>query len=398
MPIVEQPSSPAFQEPEMTPVEGIPPADEAGPPSDGPVPVKTVPTQWILIGLGTIAFLYFARPVVLPLFLAILAAMALKPMMRWLAMLRLPPAPAAAIVFSLLVACLAVGFFQLGRPAVAWIDDAPQHVADLKARVQLLYPNAMKMGHAVAAVTDLGATTGAAANAAGAGPKKAAAKAPAAPAVEIRDQRGTASILNWTGTVLAGLGEVLVLIYLILASGDLFLQKLVRVMPTLKDKKQAIEFSHEIQQNISNYLFAVTLINAALGTVVAVGLYAIGVPKPAMWGMLVAVMNFVPYFGPVVMIVILAIVGVLSFDTLWQGLLPAAWFTALHLLESNFVTPILLGRRFTLNPVAIFVSLMFWLWLWGIPGALLSAPILVLVKAVCDRVPRAVFVSELIGR
>src|SRR5580698_2717091 len=105
MPIVEQPSSPAFQEPEMTPVEGIPPADEAGPPSDGPVPVKTVPTQWILIGLGTIAFLYFARPVVLPLFLAILAAMALKPMMRWLAMLRLPPAPAAAIVFSLLVAC-----------------------------------------------------------------------------------------------------------------------------------------------------------------------------------------------------------------------------------------------------------------------------------------------------
>jgi predicted PurR-regulated permease PerM len=401
MPIVDQPKDLPVEEPEMNPADVAAPAAESGLPLEAPLPVKTVPTQWILIGLGTIAFLYFARPVVLPLFLAILAAMALKPLMRWLAVLRLPPAPSAAIIFVLLVACLSVGFFQLGRPAVAWIDDAPQHVADLKARVQLLYPNAMKMGHAVAAVSDLGAATGAAAgavtNPTAAGAKKATPK-PAAPTVEIRDQRGTASILNWTGTILAGLGEVMVLIYLILASGDLFLQKLVRVMPTLKDKKQAIEFSHEIQQNISNYLFAVTLINSVLGAVVAVGLYVIGVPKAAMWGMLVAVMNFVPYFGPVIMIIILAIVGVLTFDTLWQGLLPAAWFTALHLLESNFVTPILLGRRFTLNPVAIFVSLIFWLWLWGIPGALLSAPILVLVKAICDRVPRAVFVSELIGR
>ena len=396
MPIVDQPQTLPIQEPEMVPADGAPPPVENGFPADGPVAVKTVPTQWILIGLGTIAFLYFARPVVLPLFLAILAAMALKPLMRWLAFLRLPPAPSAAIVFVALVAVLSVGFFQLGRPAVAWIDDAPQHLADLKARVQLLYPNAMKMGHAVAAVTDLGTAAGAAASPAGLGVKKPPQMA--APTVELRDQRGTASILNWTGTFLAGLGEVLVLIYLILASGDMFLHKLVRVMPTLRDKKQAIEFSHEIQQNISNYLFAVTLINAALGAFVAAGLYAIGVPKAAMWGMLVAVMNFVPYFGPVIMIIILAIVGILTFDTLWQGLLPAAWFTALHLLESNFVTPILLGRRFTLNPVAIFVSLIFWLWLWGIPGALLSAPILVLVKAICDRVPRAVFVSELIGR
>lgn len=380
----------------MTPAGGAQAVDENGSPSIVPTPVKTVPTQWILIGLGTIAFLYFARPVVLPLFLAILAAMALKPLMRWVAVIHLGPSLSAAVIFVALVTFLGVGFTQLGRPAVAWIDDAPQHVADLKARMQRLYPNAMKMGHAVAAVSDLGAATGAAANASGPGLKKASQKAPST--VEIRDQRGTTSILNWTGTVLAGLGEVLVLIYLILASGDLFLHKLVRVMPTLKDKKQAIEFSHEIQQNISNYLFAVTLINAVLGALVAGGLYLIGVPKAGMWGMLVAVMNFVPYFGPVIMIIILAIVGILSFDTLWQGLLPAAWFTALHLLESNFVTPILLGRRFTLNPVAIFVSLMFWLWLWGIPGALLSAPILVLVKAVCDRLPRAVFVSELIGR
>jgi predicted PurR-regulated permease PerM len=379
-------------ESDLTPPDEAPAFETEASVSDSSLSAKKVPTQWILIGLGTVAFLYFARPVVLPVFLAILCAMALKPLMRWLALLRIPTAPSAAIVFVLLVTGLVVGFFQLGRPAVKWIDDAPQHVADLKARVQFLYPNAMKMGYAVAAVSDLGSAAGAAAPEV----KKVNQKAP--PTVEIKDQRGTASILNWTGTVLAGLGEVLVLIYLILASGDLFLHKLVRVMPTLSDKKRAIEFSHEIQQNISNYLFSVTLINACLGAIVAAGLYLIGVPKAGMWGMLAAVINFVPYFGPVVMVVLLAIVGVLSFDSLWQGILPAAWYLALHLLESNFVTPILLGRRFTLNPVAIFISLMFWLWLWGVPGALLSAPILVLVKAVCDRIPRAAYMSELIGR
>jgi predicted PurR-regulated permease PerM len=270
---------------------------------------------------------------------------------------------------------------------VRWIDDAPEHVTEVKARMQKLFPNALRMTHAVATVDDLAAAPG---------DKKDSLKK--AQTLEIKDQRGSTSILDWTETFLAGLGEVLVLIYLILASGDLFTHKLVRVMPTLRDKKRALEITREIQQNISNYLFAVTLINVCLGTVVAAGLWMMGVPRPAMWGMLAALFNYVPYFGPVVVIILLAAAGLMSFDSLWQGLQPAAWYLALHLLESNLVTPILLGKRFTLNPVAIFVSLVFWLWLWGVPGALLSVPILVLVKAVCDRLPRASSISELIGR
>lgn len=172
-------------------------------------------------------------------------------------------------------------------------------------------------------------------------------------------------MLNWTGTLLAGLGETLVLLYLLLASGDLFLQKLVHVMPTLRDKKRAVEISHEIQQNISNYLFSVSLINLGLGMVVSGGLYFMCVPNAAMWGMFVALLNFVPYFGPVAGIVLLAAVGLLAFDTMWQGLLPPGWYLLLHLLEANLLTPVLLGRRFTLNPVVIFVSLIFWTWLWG---------------------------------
>ena len=121
-----------------------------------------------------------------------------------------------------------------------------------------------------------------------------------------------------------------------------------------------------------------------------------GVPNAAMWGMFMAVLNFVPYFGPIVGLILLTMVGLLTFDTLWQGLLPTGWYLVLHLMETNLITPALLGRRFTLNPVVIFVSLIFWTWLWGVPGALLSVPILVSIKVVCDRVPSLSSVSELL--
>ena len=116
----------------------------------------------------------------------------------------------------------------------------------------------------------------------------------------------------------------------------------------------------------------------------------------AMWGVFVAVLNFVPYFGPVAGIIVLATVGLLTFDTLWQATLPPAWYLLLHTLEANLLTPVLLGRRFTLNPVVLFVSLIFWTWLWGVPGALLSVPILVSIKVVCDRLPALSHVSEVL--
>jgi len=363
-------------------------AGAGAPPPAGPrTGPRTTPVQYILITLGTTALLFYARPVLLPVFMACFAAMVLKPVMRGLSFLRIPTVPSAAIVLAVLVATVGVGFFQLGRPAVTWINEAPQHMAELRARAQKLYPSAFRMGHAVAAVGDLGAV-----------PEDKKESQKKGPTVEIEDKRGSTTILNWTGTFLAGLGEVLVLIYLLLASGDLFMHKLVRVMPTLQDKKRAVEISHEVQSNISKYLFAVTVINICLGAVVAAGLALMGVPKAAMWGMLVAFLNFVPYFGPVAGVALLAVVGLLTFDALGQGLLPAAWYLALHMLEANLVTPLLLGRRFTLNPVAIFISLMFWLWVWGIPGALLAVPILVSIKAVCDGIPKASAISELIGR
>lgn len=346
-----------------------------------PTPAKTAPVQIVLVVLGTIAFLYFARPVVLPIVLACVAAMTLKPLIRWLSYCHIPPALSAAVVLCFLVSAIGIGFFQLGRPALTWMNEAPQHMTELRQRVQKIFPRVARFSQAAAAVNNLGATE---------------EEKEKVTTVEIKTSRVPSTFINWTGTFLVGVGETLVLLYLLLASGDLFLQKLVHVMPTLHDKKSAVEISHEIQQNISNYLFSVSLINIGLGIVVSVGLYFMGVPNAAMWGMLVALLNFVPYFGPVAGIILLAAVGLLTFDTLWQAVLPPAWYLLLHTLEANLITPVLLGRRFTLNPVVIFVSLIFWTWLWGVPGALLSVPILVSIKVVCDRVPALSSVSELL--
>ena len=342
---------------------------------------KTTPVQIVLIALGVIGFLYFARPVVLPIFLACAAGMTLKPIIRWLSCCHIPPAISAAVVLCLLVSAIGIGFFQLGRPALTWMNEAPQHMTELRQRVQKMFPYLARFNQAAAAVNNLGATE---------------AEQEKATVVEVKTSRVPGTFINWTEIFLIGVGETLVLLYLLLASGDLFLQKLVRVMPTLHDKKRAVDISHEIQQNISNYLFSVSLINLGLGLAVGGGLYFMGVPNAAMWGMLVALLNFVPYFGPVAGVMVLAVVGLLTFDTLGKGLLPPACYLLLHLLEANLITPVLLGRRFTLNPVVIFVSLIFWTWLWGVPGALLSVPILVSIKVISDRIPAMSHVSELL--
>jgi predicted PurR-regulated permease PerM len=349
-------------------------------PTNPPAAAKATPLQFALVALGVVAFLYFARPVVLPIVLACVGGMTLKPLIRWLSQYHIPPSLSAAVVLLLLVAVAMIGFIRLGHPALAWLSQAPQHMTELKQKGQKLFPRLARFSQAAAAVNNLGATE---------------EEQTKAPSVELTASR-VPTIINWTGTFLAGVGEFLVLLYLMLASGDLFLQKLVRVMPTMSDKKRAVDISHEIQQQISNYLFSVSLINLGLGLIVGGGLYGLGVPNAAMWGLLIALLNFVPYFGPFAGISLLAIVGLLTFNTLWKALLPPAWYLLFHLLESNFITPVLLGRRFTLNPVVIFVSLIFWTWLWGVPGALLSVPILVSIKVFCERAPSMSHVSELL--
>jgi len=345
-------------------------------------PTLSQVTQVIVIIAGVTAFAFFARPIVLPVLMAWVASMALKPPVTWLRAHCVPTLPAAAIVVGITCAAILCAIGYLGRPAADWIKSYPQAVPELKQKFEHLFRPVTRLNLPAPATVSVSTNQ----------PVKFSL-----PASSPANDRIITTVFNWTGTALAGTIETIALLFLLLASGDLFMQKLVRVMPTLHDKKRAVELSHEIQQSISSYLFAVGIINLCLGAIVGAAFYLLGLPNPAMWAAVVTVVNFIPYFGPVVGICAVALAGLLSLDTVSLALAPAGAYLVAHLFEANLVTPYVLGRRFTLNPVIIFVFLILCIWLWGVIGAFLAVPILVTLKAICDRISTLSTVSELLG-
>jgi predicted PurR-regulated permease PerM len=357
--------------------DGGPQVKEEEPKTTPARPKLATITQVTLIIFSVMFVLYFGRPVIMPVLFAMVAATALSPIMRWLGKCHVHPALGAAIVLGVFASAAGFGVARLAGPAMEWVGETPDHMSQLRQRVHTLFRPAARLSEAAAAVNNLGNS-----------------EEGKTPALQVRDGPGTARVINWTGGLLTSVGETLVLLYLLLASGDLFLQKVVSISATFHDKRRAVEISHEIQENVTHYLFTVSIINVCVGLIVGAGLYFLGVPNAAMWGVLAAVLNYVPYFGPCVGIVVLAIMGLVTFDTIPRSLMPPLWYALVHGTEANLITPILLGRRFTLNPVIIFISLIFWTWLWGVAGALLSVPILVAVKVICDYVRPLAPVSE----
>ncbi len=160
---------------------------------------------------------------------------------------------------------------------------------------------------------------------------------------------------------------------------------------------KAARVIRDVQDRVAAYILTVTLINAGVGLLVALGAWALGMDAPIMWGGLAAMLNFLPYVGPMAMIAILALFGMGTSETLLVGLIPAAIFLGLHAVESNIITPAILGARFTMNPVLILIALSYFSWIWGVPGALLSVPILLTLTAVVDHLGRPNLLGFLFG-
>jgi predicted PurR-regulated permease PerM len=175
------------------------------------------------------------------------------------------------------------------------------------------------------------------------------------------------------------------------------MRRLVEILPTLRDKKQAVEISHEMERNISAYLVTITLMNGLVGIATGIAMAAIGLSDPVLWGSIAFALNYVLILGPATGVVMFFIVGLLSFDTLWHILLPPAAYLVIHVIEGEFVTPMLVAKRFTINPVLVIGSIIFWDWMWGIPGALLAVPMLAAFKIVCDRAGPLKAVGHFIG-
>lgn len=160
---------------------------------------------------------------------------------------------------------------------------------------------------------------------------------------------------------------------------------------------KAARVLREVQDRVAAYILTVSCINAGIGVIVALGAWALGVEAPVMWGGLAALLNFLPYIGPLAMTALLALFGIGTGDTVLLGIIPAAAYLALHTVESNIVTPSILGARFTMNPVMILIALSYFSWIWGVFGALLSVPILLMLTAFFDHVGRPNLVGFIFG-
>jgi predicted PurR-regulated permease PerM len=187
-------------------------------------------------------------------------------------------------------------------------------------------------------------------------------------------------------------------LFFLLVSGDIFLHRLVEILPRFGSKRQVVDISQQIESDISAYLVTITIMNASVGIAVALVMWLTGMGDSIFWGTVAFLLNFVPILGPVLGVAIFLLAGMLTDYPLWQALVPAGLYFGIHLIEGETVTPMLLARRFTLNPVLVIISLVFWFWMWGIPGAILSVPMLAIAKIVCDRVrPLAAFGHFLAG-
>lgn len=327
--------------------------------------------------LALFAALYVARAVMLPITLAFLLSFLLSPLVRLLDRFGIPAPLGAGIVLLTLLTAIIYGISFLAEPAIQWGERLPEVLERLRYR----------LGHISEAVRQV--TRGTGENDGGYG---------VAPSIGISGVDLGGMILGRTWQIIGGAAVMLFLLYFLLAAGDLLLRKLVRVLPGMREKRIAVLIARSIEHEVSRYLFTIALINTALGMVVGGIMFLLGMPNAVLWGVMAGVLNFIPYLGPAVTIMVLTAVALFTFESLGEALLRPLAFFVLTTLEGQLITPLILGRRLMLNPVVIFISLIFWAWMWGIVGALLAVPITMILKILCDSIPPLSPIGELLSR
>jgi predicted PurR-regulated permease PerM len=283
---------------------------------------------------------------------------------------RLPRAAGALVAILLIIGALVGLVAALSGPAETWAKRLPEGIPRLEANLVVLKGPIQALQSVIQQAEQ-------------------AADDPAQKGSSIsvhRDLGLTGALFAGTRAVLDGLFTTVLVLYFLLVSGDTFLRRIVEILPKFSDKRQAVDISQQIQQDVSAYLVTITAMNAAVGIATAAAMYFCGLGDPLLWGATAFLLNYIPILGPLFGTVIFLLAGMLSFDSLWFALLPPVLYFGIHLVEGETSTPMLLARRFTLNPVLAILSLLFWFWMWGVPGAILAVPMLAIVKIISDRI------------
>jgi predicted PurR-regulated permease PerM len=332
-----------------------------------------------------VAALYLTRAIVLPIVLAVLLKLLLQSGMRRLEKMHVPRVIAAMAMITVLFISLVSMGTALSGPAHDWANKLPEGLPRLRERLSVIAGPVESAQHFLRnAESYIHLTT-----------TEAVQPASSAPPTSMAS--GLSELLfAGTASFASGLFMTVIILFFLLMSGDLFLRRLVEVLPRFRDKRVAVTISQQIENNIAAYLKTITVMNAFVGIGTGLVAWATGLDNPTLWGVLAFFLNYIPIIGPIICLGVLLLAGMLRIEPLWASFMPAAGFFVIHMMEGQFITPILVARRFTLNPVVVIISLIFWYWMWGVPGAILAVPVLAIIKIICDGIPPWAAIGHLI--
>lgn len=392
----------------------------------------------VLAVLAVCYSLYFARAILFPILFAIILALLFRPVIRKARRFRIPDALSSAAVLAVILAVIGFGIYRLAPPATVFVSSIPEKLEQADEKVRAIVQPFRKINKAIETGDRLsggefvekaageeneeqgGAST----------PQKTASPdeesdsdersiGPARLDQRLRDAGKVLSprdgpadrtedpdsaaladrivvrantqptlsdwVLSATSTFLAGGVICFVLLYFLLAAGDDVINNVLHILPNFREKRGVVELIYAAEEGMSRYLLTVTIVNVCLGVVEALLLMLLGVENAALWGVMACAFNFIPYVGAIAGTAVIALVSFLQFDTLGYALLPPVLYWSVTAIEGNFVTPTVLGKQISLNPIMVFLSLAFWGWIWGVGGALIAVPLLAMTKIVCDQ-------------
>lgn len=350
----------------------------------------------IIAAIAAIYFLKFAQPVLIPIVLAVLAAFALTPLVNGLGRVLFRPLAAAAAIV-LFSAALAGGVWAVSDDAIQVVQDLPQAARRVRELVRQHRRGAdSALGKVQQAATEIERT----ASEAAAPATRAASDVQRVQVVQPPFRAG--DYLWWGGMgaigALGQLAVVLFLAYFLLASGDLYKRKMVKIAgPTLSRRRVTVNILDDISSQVARFMLTLVGTSAIVAAATAGALWWLGLDAWLFWGIMAGILNSIPYFGPVIVSTALAVVAFIEFGTLGRTLAVTGAAFAITSLEGWLITPALMGKAARMNPAAIFIGLLFWSWIWGVWGVILAVPMMMLIKSICDHVEDFNAVGELLG-
>lgn len=328
---------------------------------------------WLSL-LATISVMYLAKALLVPILLAVFLALSLNPLVASLSRRWLPRALIATLVMAAGTAAVAFVFVAVAEPAQRWVERAPEAARLLTPRMRAVTQQIEAAGRATQSMMGT------------------RAEGPTSPVLfDVWDTVAAAPRLVVT------IFSVFLLVYFFLVYGEELLRRAVSLTSSFAQRRNAVDIVRVMQHEMSRYLFTTTTINTLVGVGATAIAFASGIPDPLLWGVIALLLNFIPYFGPLCMTLLFGLLGMLTFPTIGAALTPAGIFATLVIVEGQFLTPLVLGRRMKINPLLILLWLMLLGWLWGAIGIVIAVPLLVALKIVCQRVQSWEWFARLLG-